>query len=244
LNEASHPKTAAAAGFYIKTIVTAKASGVLSESTKRKNRGLDAILMEATRLMFPALWLIACSSWASIAVAQDSKQSNELGRLFAATAAKVPLPQRAPDPSPTPAENGGLVRLYQVRGEVQLTDSKVAHSDSAAFLIRLSVDGEFVVLHNDQANVRYRITGRRFVYQSEEGQESMQTSAPAIVAACLDQGRVEILTVTPKRLTILQSLYAEEGYRLTTAQFVGEKPLAGNQQSVPLNQKDPPPSQQ
>jgi len=105
-------------------------------------------------------------------------------------------------------------------------------------LIRLRVDNDFVVLHDDHDNVRYRITGRRFIYQAEEGQESMEASAPAIVAARLDQGRVEILTVTPKRLTILKSLYAEDGYRLTTAQFVGEKPLAGSDRSASPQQRD------
>jgi hypothetical protein len=194
--------------------------------------------MDAARLTLPTLWFIACSSFASIAVAGDPKQPAELNRLLAATAAKIPLPQDVSQPSPTPAENAGLVRLYQVRSEVQLTDAKVAHSESAAFLIRLSVDNDFVVLHDDHANVRYRITGRRFIYQAEEGQESMQASAPAIVAARLDQGRVEILTVTPKRLTILKSLYAEDGYRLTTAQFVGEKPLAGSDRSASPQQRD------
>jgi hypothetical protein len=179
---------------------------------------------------------------ALVAVAGDQKQPADLSRLLAATAAKVPLPQEVPNPSPTPTEapagNAGLVRLYQVRSEVQLADSKVAHSDSAAYLIRLSVDSDFVVLHNDHADARYRITGRRFVYQPEEGQESMQVSAPAIVAARFEQGRVEVLTVTPKRLTILQSLYAEEGFRLTTAHFVGEKPLVGSDRSASPQQKD------
>lgn len=196
--------------------------------------------MDATRLMLPALWFVAFASVAPIATADDPKKPAELNRLLAATATKIPLPQEVPAPSPT--ENAGLVRLYQVRSEVQLTDSKVTHSDSAAYLIRLSVDGDFVVLHDDRAGVRYRITGRRFVYQSEEGQESMQASAPAIVAARLDQGHVEILTVTPKRLTILQSLHAEEGYRLTTAQFVGEKSLVEGDRSGPLTQKDSPPN--
>lgn len=198
--------------------------------------------MDATRLMLPSLWFVACSGLALVAVAGDQKQPADLSRLLAATAAKVPLPQEVPNPSPTPTEapagNAGLVRLYQVRSEVQLADSKVAHSDSAAYLIRLSVDSDFVVLHNDHADARYRITGRRFVYQPEEGQESMQVSAPAIVAARFEQGRVEVLTVTPKRLTILQSLYAEEGYRLTTAHFVGEKPLVGSDRSVSPQQKD------
>ena len=198
--------------------------------------------MDATRLMLPSLWFVACSGLALVAVAGDQKQPADLSRLLAATAAKVPLPQEVPNPSPTPAEapagNAGLVRLYQVRSEVQLADSKVAHSDSAAYLIRLSVDSDFVVLHNDHADARYRITGRRFVYQPEEGQESMQVSAPAIVAARFEQGRVEVLTVTPKRLTILQSLYAEEGYRLTTAHFVGEKPLVGSDRSASPQQKD------
>jgi hypothetical protein len=202
--------------------------------------------MDATRLMLPSLF-VACSSLALLAVAGDQKQPADLNRLLAATAARVPLPQALPNPSPTPAEasaeNAGLVRLYQVRSEVQLADSKVAHSDSAAYLIRLSVDNDFVVLHTDHADARYRITGRRFVYQSEEGQESMQVSAPAIVAARFEQGRVEVLTVTPKRLTILRSLYAEEGYRLTTAQFVGEQPLVGNDRSAFLNQKNSPPNQ-
>jgi hypothetical protein len=203
---------------------------------------LDKILMDAKRLTL-ALWFIACSSVGSIAVAADPKQPAELDRLVAATATRVPDPQEVPQPNPVPAENAGLVRLYQVRSEVQLTDSKVAHSDSVAFLIQLSVDGDFVVLHDDRANVRYRITGRHFLYQSEEGQESMQVSAPAIVAARLDQGRVEILTVTPKRLTILQSLHAKEGYRLTTAQFVGEKPLGESDRSASLNQRNSPPNQ-
>jgi len=198
--------------------------------------------MDATRLMLPSLWFVACSGLALVAVAGDQKQPADLSRLLAATAAKVPLPQEVPNPSPTPTEapagNAGLVRLYQVRSEVQLADSKVAHSDSAAYLIRLSVDTDFVVLHNDHADARYRITGRRFVYQPEEGQESMQVSAPAIVAARFEQGRVEVLTVTPKRLTILQSLYAEEGYRLTTAHFVGEKPLVGSDRSASPQQKD------
>jgi len=198
--------------------------------------------MDATRLMLPSLWFVACSGLALVAVAGDQKQPADLSRLLAATAAKVPLPQEVPNPSPTPTEapagNAGLVRLYQVRSEVQLADSNVAHSDSAAYLIRLSVDTDFVVLHNDHADARYRITGRRFVYQPEEGQESMQVSAPAIVAARFEQGRVEVLTVTPKRLTILQSLYAEEGYRLTTAHFVGEKPLVGSDRSASPQQKD------
>jgi hypothetical protein len=192
--------------------------------------------MDTTRLTLPALWFVTFSSFASLAEAGDPKQPAELNRLLAATAAKIPLPQEVSQP--IPAENAGLVRLYQVRSEVQLTDAKVAHSDSAAFLIRLSVDNDFVVLHDEHANVRYRITGRRFIYQAEEGQESMQASAPAIVAARLDQGRVEILTVTPKRLTILKSLYAEEGYRLTTAQFVGEKPLTESDRSASLQQRD------
>ena len=198
--------------------------------------------MDATRLMLPSLWFVACSGLALVAVAGDQKQPADLSRLLAATAAKVPLPQEVPNPSPTPTEapagNAGLVRLYQVRSEVQLADSNVAHSDSAAYLIRLSVDTDFVVLHNDHADARYRITGRRFVYQPEEGQESMQVSAPAIVAARFEQGRVEVLTVTPKRLTILQSLHAEEGYRLTTAHFVGEKPLVGSDRSASPQQKD------
>ena len=198
--------------------------------------------MDATRLMLPSLWFVACSSLVPVAAAGDQKQPADLNRLLAATAAKVPLPQEVPNPSPTPAEapagNAGLVRLYQVRSEVQLADSKVAYSDSTAYLIRLSVDSDFVVLHNDHADARYRITGRRFVYQPEEGQESMQVSAPAIVAARFEQGRVEVLTVTPKRLTILQSLHAEEGYRLTTAHFVGEKPLVGSDRSASPQQKD------
>jgi hypothetical protein len=202
--------------------------------------------MDPIRLMLPSLF-VACSSLALIAGAGDQKQPADLNSLLAATAAKIPLPQEVPDPSPTPAEspagNVGFVRLYQVRSEVQLADSKVAHSDSAAYLIRLSVDNDFVVLHNDRGDARYRITGRRFVYQPEEGQESMQVSAPAIVAARFEQGRVEVLTVTPKRLTILQSLFAEEGYRLTTAQFVGEKPFIGNDRPASLNQKNSPPNQ-
>jgi hypothetical protein len=194
--------------------------------------------MDATRLKRAVFWLFAFVIFPSLALAEDPKQPSELNRLLTATAARIPLAQKIPQPSPTPVENAGLVRVYQVRNEVQLTGSKVAHSDSEAFLIQLSVDGDSVVLHNDHGDVRYRITGRHFVYQAEEGQESMHVSAPAIVAARLDQGRVEILTVTPKRLTFLRSLYAEEGYRLTTAQFVGEKALAGSDRSAPSNQKD------
>jgi hypothetical protein len=193
--------------------------------------------MDTKPLTLTALWFVAFSSFVSVVDADGPKKTPELKQLLAATAAKIPLPKEVPEPSPTPAEDAGLVRLYQVQSEVQLAGSKVTQSDSTAFVVRLSVEGDFVVLHNDHATVRYRITGRRFVYQSEEGQESMQVSAPAIVAARLDQGRVEILTVTPKRLTILQSLHAEEGYRLTTAQFVGEKPLAGSDQST-LKEKD------
>jgi hypothetical protein len=198
--------------------------------------------MDTARLTLPALWLVAFSSFALATKADDTKRPAEMNRLLAATASKIPLPQSVSQPSITPAEPHALVRLYQVRSEVQLTDSKVAHSDSAAFLIQLSVEGDFVLLRNDSSTVRYRITGRRFIYQSEGGQESMQASAPAIVAARLDQGRVEILTVTPKRLTILRSLYAEEGYRLTTAQFVGEKPLAASDGPAPLDTKESPPN--
>jgi hypothetical protein len=196
--------------------------------------------MDTACLTLPLVWFVAFSSFASATKADDLKRPAELNRLLAATASKIPLPQSVSQPSPTPAETHGLARVYQVRSQVQLTDSKVAHSNSAAFLVRLSVDGEFVLLHNDTGIVRYKITGRRFVYQSEEGQESMEASAPAIVAARLDQGRIEILTVTPKRLTMLQSLYAEEGYRLTTAQFVGEKPLARTDGPAPLDTKDSP----
>jgi hypothetical protein len=192
--------------------------------------------MDTARLTLPALWLVALSSFALAAKADDPKRPTELHRVPTATASKIPIPE--PVSKPSSAETHGLVRLYQVRNEVQLTDSNVAHSNSAAFLIRLSVEGDFVVLHGGGADVRYKITGRRFIYQSEEGQESMESSAPALVAARLDQGRVEILTVTPKRLTILQSLYAEEGYRLTTAQFVGEKPLAGSVECAPVIPKD------
>ena len=66
----------------------------------------------------------------------------------------------------------------------------------------------------------------------------MQSSAPALVASRCEHGRVEILTVTPKQLTILRSLEAMEGYVLTTARFVGECPLAASPQaqaSLPLN---------
>lgn len=195
--------------------------------------------MDIARLTALALWLGLFSSFASIAGAGGPEKTAELKRLLAATATKIPLPKEAWNLP----EDAGIVRLYQVRSEVQLAGSKITHSDSAAFVIRLSVDGDLVVLHNDHANARYKINGRRFVYQSEEGQEGMQVSAPAIVAARLDQGRVEILTVTPKRLTILQSLHAEEGYRLTTAEFVGEKPLAEIDRPTPKQKDALPPNQ-
>jgi hypothetical protein len=122
--------------------------------------------------------------------------------------------------------SGGVVRLYQVRYETQVTDVKVTRSDSPGFVVRLSVDGDSVVLHHDEGLVRYRIIGHRLVYQAADEDGSMQSSAPALVASRCDHGRVEVLTVTPKQLTILRSLEAMEGYVLTTARFVGERPLA------------------
>src|SRR5258708_37886624 len=98
--------------------------------------------MDTTRLTLLALCFVTCSSFASIAVAGDPKQPVELNRLLAATAAKIPLPQDGSQPSPNPAENAGLVRLYQVRSEVQLTAATVAHSGAAASLSRLSVDND------------------------------------------------------------------------------------------------------
>jgi hypothetical protein len=138
-------------------------------------------------------------------------------------------------PSPV---SGGVVRLYRVRRETQVTDVKVTRSDSPAFVVQLSVDGDSVVLHHDEGFVRYRIIGHRLVYQAADEDGSMQSSAPALVASRCDHGRVEVLTVTPKQLTILRSLEAMEGYVLTTACFVGERPLGSSpraQASLPLN---------
>jgi hypothetical protein len=190
--------------------------------------------MDTTPFTLSALWLIALSIAVPVTNAGDPKPAPALNRLVAETAAKIPLPQEMPTPdsTPNPIPDNGIVRLYQVKSEVQLSDSKAVHSDSPAYVIQVSVDTDSVVLHDDRATVRYKITGRRFIYQSEEGQEGMQTSAPAIVAARFDQGRTEVLTVTPKRLTLLQSLRAVDGYRLTTAQFTGEKPLIGGDRSV------------
>lgn len=139
-------------------------------------------------------------------------------------------------PSPLP---GGVVRLYQVRRETQVTDVKVTRSDSPAFVVQLSIEGDSVVLHHDESTVRYRIIGHRLVYQAADDEGNMQSSAPALVASRVDHGRVEVLTVTPKQLSILRSLEAMEGYVLTTARFVGERPLAATppqaQVSLPLN---------
>jgi hypothetical protein len=126
--------------------------------------------------------------------------------------------------SSSPA-SAGVVRLYQVRRETQVTDVKVTRSDSPAFVVRLSVEGDSVVLHHDDGLVRYKVIGHRLVYQAADEDGNMQSSAPALVASRCDHGRVEILTVTPKQLTILRSLEAMEGYVLTTARFVGERPL-------------------
>jgi hypothetical protein len=136
------------------------------------------------------------------------------------------------------ASSGSVVRLYQVRCETQVTDVKVTRSDSPGFVVRLSVEGDSVVLHHDEGLVRYKIIGHRLVYQAADEDGSMQSSAPALVASRCDHGRVEVLTVTPKQLTILRSLEAMEGYVLTTARFVGERPLAVSPQaqtSLPLN---------
>lgn len=127
-----------------------------------------------------------------------------------------------------PSSPPGVVRLYQVRRETQVTDVKVTRSDSPAFVVELSVEGDSVVLHHYEGSVRYRIIGHRFVYQAADEDGGMQSSAPALVASRCDHGRVEILTITPKQLTILRSLEAMEGYVLTTARFVGERPLAGS----------------
>jgi hypothetical protein len=196
--------------------------------------------MDTTPFTLSALWLIAFSFAVPVVNAGDPKPTPTLNRLVAETAAKIPLPHETPTPTPTPiavstpnsVPDNGIVRLYQVKSEVQLSEAKAVHSDSPAYVIQVSVDTDSVVLHDDRTTVRYKITGRRFIYQSEEGQEGMQSSAPAIVAARFDQGRTEILTVTPKRLTLLQSLRAVDGYRLTTAQYTGEKPLIGIDRSV------------
>jgi hypothetical protein len=119
-----------------------------------------------------------------------------------------------------------------------VTDVKVTRSDSPGFVVRLSVEGDSVVLHHDEGLVRYKIIGHRLVYQAADEEGNMQSSAPALVASRCDHGRVEVLTVTPKQLTILRSLEAMEGYILTTARFVGERPLTASSQaqaSLPLN---------
>ena len=134
--------------------------------------------------------------------------------------------------------SSGVVRLYQVRRETQVTDVKVTRSDSPAFVIQVSVEGDSILLHHDENLIRYRIIGHRLVYQASDQDGSMQTSAPALVASRFDHGRIEVLTVTPKQLTILRSLEAMEGYVLTTARFVGERPLVFQPQaqaSLPLN---------
>ncbi|MBV8901813.1 MAG: hypothetical protein JOY92_17065 [Verrucomicrobia bacterium] len=150
-------------------------------------------------------------------------------------------PPKAPDGNNSGrlpfATSGGVVRLYQVRRETQVTDVKVTRSDSPAFVVQLSVEGDSVMLHHDESVVRYKIIGHRLVYQAADEDGDMQSSAPALVASRCDHGRVEVLTVTPKQLSILRSLEAMEGYVLTTARFIGERTLAGApaQASLQLN---------
>jgi hypothetical protein len=154
-------------------------------------------------------------------------ESDQLPKALDGNSSRLPFPA-----------SGGVVRLYQVRCETQVTDVKVTRSDSPAFVVQLSVEGDSVVLHHDEGTVRYKIIGHRLVYQAADEDGNMQSSAPALVASRCDHGRVEVLTVTPKQLTILRSLEAMEGYVLTTARFVGERPLAVSPQaqtSLPLN---------
>ncbi|MBV9488864.1 MAG: hypothetical protein JO069_03950 [Verrucomicrobia bacterium] len=157
-----------------------------------------------------------------------------------------------PQPSPVPAADPsggvavstttGTVRRYQICRETQVTDAKVTRSDSLASVIQLSVDRDSVILHHGGTSIRYKVVGRRLVYQAANEDGSMQTSAPALVAARFDQGRVELLTVTPRRLTLLRPLEAMDGYVLTTAQFVGESPLsASSTRSRPQDQNQPSP---
>ncbi|HEY0792969.1 MAG TPA: hypothetical protein VGD78_18030 [Chthoniobacterales bacterium] len=139
-----------------------------------------------------------------------------------------------------PGSGPALVRLYRVERETELTDAKVAHSDSAAFLFALSVDGDSVQLHHQGNVTKYTIVGKRTVYQPSDEAGEMQLSAPALVAVRFDQGRIELLTVTPKQLTVLRSLEAIEGYVLTTARFIGEQRLpAGSSTAAVLPAQDP-----
>jgi hypothetical protein len=142
-----------------------------------------------------------------------------------ALVADHPAGTEGPSSLAVPASVPTLVRLYRVERETELADAKVAHSDAAAFSFALSVEGDCVRLHHQGQVTKYTIVGKRTVYQpSDEGGE-MQLSAPALVAVRFDQGRIELLTVTPKQLTVLRSLEAIEGYVLTTARFIGEQRL-------------------
>ena len=144
----------------------------------------------------------------------------------AAGALSRPKPKAPAEIAPLSAIPGAtaVVRLYQVCRETQITDAKITRSDSPGFLIALSVEGDAVALYEGKTVIRYKLVGHRMVYQPANEEGSMQTGAPALVAVRADQGRVEALTVTPSRLTIVRSLEAMDGYVLTTARFAGERP--------------------
>ncbi|MBV9998673.1 MAG: hypothetical protein JO015_06115 [Verrucomicrobia bacterium] len=178
---------------------------------------MDAKLLAAilVPLLCPLMQAARAETAPEISSRPANGESDQTPNAFDGDSSRVP--------SPVP---GGVVRLYQVRRETQVTDVKVTRSDSPAFIVRLSVEGDSVVLHHDEGLVRYRIIGHRLVYQAADEDGNMQSSAPALVASRCEHGRVEVLTVTPKQLTILRSLEAMEGYVLTTARFIGERPLA------------------
>ena len=187
--------------------------------------------MDAKRMTFAAALTVVGVAFALTGSAHGGSK-----RILTVAPDQDAGPSSLPSPKPDPA----LVRLYRVERETELTDAKVAHSDSAAFLFALSVEGDAVRLHHRGSVTTYTIVGKRTVYQpSAEGGE-MQLSAPALVAVRFDQGRIELLTVTPKQLTVLRSLEAIEGYVLTTARFIGEQRLpAGSSTAAVLPSSDP-----
>ncbi len=127
-----------------------------------------------------------------------------------------------------------MARLYQVKSETQITDAKVSRSETTAYNLPVAVEGDAIILRPaEEGAVRYRVVGHRYVYQASGGEGEMQTGAPALVATRTEAGRIEILTLTPQRLTLLRSLAALDGYILTTACFVGERPVSAADPAVP-----------